>query len=70
MTIWKITPTLRMQNGTNLITNDTDGDDWNDGPEVYYQDHDDDGMARDGSTTSSLIRLTVNRMVDTDGDGT
>ena len=25
-----------MQNGTNPITNDTDGDDWNDGLEVYY----------------------------------
>ena len=32
-------------NGTNPIRNDTDGDDWDDGPEVYYQDHDDDGMA-------------------------
>ena len=27
------------------MSNDTDGDKWNDGPEVYFQDHDDDGMA-------------------------
>ena len=32
-------------NGTNPILNDTDGDGWEDGPEVFYQDHDDDGMA-------------------------
>ena len=31
-------------NGTSPVLNDTDGDDLNDGPEVYYQDHDDDGM--------------------------
>ena len=34
-----------MQNNTNPVSNDTDGDNWDDGPEVYYQDHDDDGMA-------------------------
>ena len=32
-------------NGTSPVVNDTDGDGWEDGPEVYYQDHDDDGMA-------------------------
>ena len=32
-------------NGTNPVLNDTDGDGWDDGPEVFYQDHDDDGMA-------------------------
>ena len=25
-----------IQNGTDPVTNDTDGDEWNDGPEVYY----------------------------------
>ena len=33
-----------MSNGTNPILNDTDGDSWEDGPEVFYQDHDGDGM--------------------------
>jgi hypothetical protein len=59
-----------MQNGTNPITNDTDGDDWNDGPEVYYQDHDDDGMATGWEYHFQFDPFDGNdRMVDTDGDG-
>ena len=46
MTTWRTyTSFEEYVNGTNPIRNDTDGDDWDDGPEVYYQDHDDDGMA-------------------------
>ncbi len=33
-----------MSNGTNPILNDTEGDSWEDGPEVYHMDHDGDGM--------------------------
>ncbi|MBL6742781.1 MAG: hypothetical protein ISP83_00200 [Candidatus Poseidonia sp.] len=59
-----------MQNGTNPITNDTDGDDWNDGPEVYYQDHDDDGMATGWEFHFQFDPFDgADRMVDTDGDG-
>ena len=32
------------ENGTSPINNDTDGDKWNDGSEVYHQDQDDDDM--------------------------
>ena len=32
------------ENGTNPIMNDTDGDQWKDGSEVYHQDQDNDGM--------------------------
>lgn len=59
-----------LQNGTNPITNDTDGDDWNDGPEVYYQDHDDDGMATGWEFHFQFDPFDgADRMVDTDGDG-
>jgi hypothetical protein len=59
-----------MQNGTNPITNDTDGDDWNDGPEVYYQDHDEDGMATGWEYHFQFDPFDgSDRMVDTDGDG-
>ena len=57
-------------NGTNPIANDTDGDDWDDGPEVYYQDHDDDGMATGWEYYFNFDPFdNVDRMVDTDGDG-
>ena len=45
-------------NGTNPIRNDTDGDDWDDGP-IYYQDHDDDGMATGWSITSASTRMMM-----------
>jgi hypothetical protein len=58
------------QNGTNPITNDTDGDDWNDGPEVYYQDHDEDGMATGWEFHFKFDPFDGgDRMVDQDGDG-
>ena len=57
-------------NGTNPIRNDTDGDDWNDGPEVYYQDHDDDGMATGWEYYFNFDPYDgADRMLDTDGDG-
>ena len=57
-------------NGTNPVKNDTDGDDWNDGPEVYYQDHDDDGMATGWEYYFNFDPYdSADRMVDTDGDG-
>ncbi len=57
-------------NGTNPITNDTDGDEWDDGPEVYYQDHDDDGMATGWEYYFNFDPYdNADRMVDTDGDG-
>ena len=58
------------QNGTDPVTNDTDGDEWNDGPEVYYQDHDDDGMATGWEYHFEFDPFdSADRMVDTDGDG-
>ena len=57
-------------NGTNPIRNDTDGDEWDDGPEVYYQDHDDDGMATGWEYYFNFDPFdSADRMVDTDGDG-
>jgi hypothetical protein len=57
-------------NGTNPILNDTDGDDWDDGPEVYYQDHDQDGMA---SGWEYFFRFDpfdpADANIDSDGDG-
>lgn len=59
-----------LQNGTNPISNDTDGDDWNDGPEVYYQDHDNDGMASGWEFHFQFDPFdAADRMVDQDGDG-
>ncbi len=58
------------QNGTNPISNDSDGDQWNDGPEVYYQDHDDDGMATGWEFHFQFDPDDpADRMIDTDGDG-
>ncbi|MDP6865195.1 MAG: hypothetical protein QGG96_07295 [Candidatus Poseidoniaceae archaeon] len=57
-------------NGTNPITNDTDGDDWDDGPEVFYQDHDDDGMATGWEYYFNFDPYDgADRIIDTDGDG-
>ncbi|MGY8755734.1 MAG: hypothetical protein ACKVIR_08585, partial [Candidatus Poseidoniales archaeon] len=57
-------------NGTNPIRNDTDGDDWEDGPEVYYQDHDDDGMATGWEYYFNFDPYDpVDRMGDDDSDG-
>ncbi|MDP6869791.1 MAG: hypothetical protein QGI21_03345 [Candidatus Poseidoniaceae archaeon] len=57
-------------NGTNPISNDSDGDEWDDGPEVYYQDHDDDGMATGWEYYFNFDPFdAADRMVDTDGDG-
>jgi hypothetical protein len=59
-----------MQNMTNPVSNDTDGDEWNDGPEVYYQDHDNDGMATGWEFHFKFDpQDAADRMVDTDGDG-
>lgn len=58
------------QNGTNPIANDTDGDSWNDGPEVYYQDHDDDGMATGWEYYFEFDPMDpADRLADFDGDG-
>lgn len=58
------------QNGTDPVTNDSDGDQWNDGPEVYYQDHDEDGMATGWEYHFEFDPDdAADRMVDTDGDG-
>ena len=70
MTILRITQVTKNVNGTNPIRNDTDGDDWDDGPEVYYQDHDDDGMATGWEYYFNFDPYDdSDRMVDTDGDG-
>ena len=59
-----------MQNNTNPVSNDTDGDRWNDGPEVYFQDHDDDGMATGWEYHFDFDPYdAADRMFDTDGDG-
>ena len=57
-------------NGTNPIANDSDGDEWEDGAEVFYQDHDDDGMATGWEYYFNFDPFDgVDRMTDTDGDG-
>lgn len=57
-------------NGTNPISNDSDGDEWDDGPEVFYQDHDDDGMATGWEYYFNFDPFDgVDRMADRDGDG-
>ena len=59
-----------MQNGTNPVSNDTDSDQWNDGPEVFYMDHDDDGMATGWEYHFKFDPYdAADRMVDSDGDG-
>ena len=59
-----------MQNNTNPVSNDTDGDRWNDGPEVYFQDHDDGGMATGWEYHFDFDPYdAADRMFDTDGDG-
>ena len=49
---------FEVQNGTNPVSNDTDDDAWEDGPEVYYMDHD-DGMATGWEYHLSLIHSMV-----------
>ena len=57
-------------NGTNPVLNDTDGDGWEDGPEVYYQDHDDDGMATGWEFHFDFNPFNnADRTLDTDHDG-
>jgi hypothetical protein len=59
-----------MENNTNPVSNDTDGDQWTDGPEVYFQDHDEDGMATGWEYHFSFDPFdSADRMFDTDGDG-
>jgi hypothetical protein len=59
-----------MENNTNPVSNDTDGDEWNDGPEVYFQDADDDGMSTGWEYHFSFDPDdAADRMFDTDGDG-
>ena len=59
-----------MQNGTNPVSNDTDSDNWNDGPEVFYMDHDDDGMSTGWEYHFKFDPFdAADRMVDSDGDG-
>ncbi len=58
------------ENGTNPINNDTDGDEWDDGPEVFYQDHDNDGMATGWEFYFEFDPMdSVDRNIDSDGDG-
>ena len=57
------------ENLTNPISADTDGDDWKDGPEVYYQDHDDDDMATGWEYYFNLDPFDPSdRNADQDGD--
>jgi len=57
------------ENMTNPISEDTDGDDWKDGPEVYYQDHDNDDMATGWEFYFNLDPFDPSdRNADQDGD--
>ncbi|MEC9457527.1 MAG: hypothetical protein VYD27_00960 [Candidatus Thermoplasmatota archaeon] len=58
------------QNGTNPIINDTDGDKWNDGSEVYHQDQDGDDMWAGWEYYFGYDpHDPSDAMVDSDGDG-
>tara|TARA_Y100001960_G_C14141252_1_gene571649 strand:- start:87 stop:563 length:477 start_codon:yes stop_codon:yes gene_type:complete len=58
------------QNGTSPILNDTDGDKWNDGSEVYHQDQDDDDMWAGWEYYFGFDPLdSSDSTIDSDGDG-
>ena len=58
------------QNGTSPINNDTDGDKWNDGSEVYHQDEDDDDMWSGWEYYFGYDPMDPSdSMIDSDGDG-
>ena len=59
-----------MQNGTSPILNDTDGDQWNDGSEVYHQDQDGDGMWAGWEYFFDFDPFdAADANIDSDGDG-
>ena len=58
------------QNGTNPILNDTDGDKWKDGSEVYHQDQDDDDMWSGWEYYFDFDPFDASdALIDSDGDG-
>lgn len=58
------------QNGTNPVLDDTDGDGWLDGSEVYHQDHDNDGMWSGWEYYFGLEPYDpADANIDSDGDG-
>jgi hypothetical protein len=59
-----------MQNGTSPILNDTDGDQWNDGSEVFHQDQDGDGMWAGWEYFFDFDPFdSADANIDSDGDG-
>ena len=58
------------QNGTSPIKNDTDGDKWNDGSEVFHQDQDDDDMWAGWEYYFGYDPFdSSDSLIDSDGDG-
>ncbi len=58
------------QNGTNPIINDTDGDKWKDGSEVYHQDQDNDDMWSGWEYYFDFDPFDASdALIDSDGDG-
>ncbi len=58
------------QNGTNPIINDTDGDRWNDGSEVFHQDQDNDDMWSGWEYYFEFDPYDASdALIDSDGDG-
>jgi hypothetical protein len=58
------------QNGTNPIKNDTDGDMWNDGSEVFHQDQDNDDMWAGWEYYFGYDPFdSSDSLIDSDGDG-
>jgi len=58
------------QNGTNPILNDSDGDKWKDGSEVFHQDQDDDDMWSGWEYYFGFDPFDASdSLIDSDGDG-
>ena len=58
------------QNGTSPIKNDTDGDKWNDGSEVFHQDQDNDDMWSGWEYYFGYDPFdSSDSLIDSDGDG-
>ena len=65
-----LTNLQELENGTNLLESDTDKDGTNDAFEVYYEDHDGNGIANGWEYEYDFDPFdSADTIIDTDGDG-